>query len=76
MKLKHQIINVERIQGVTSSVYRAFLHLMGYPQVIIIFSDDCIGLVFFWTKISSLALQTHDGKEWLLLGISGSNPQH
>ena len=50
---------------------------MTYPQVIVIFSDDCIGLVFFWTKISALALQTHYGKEMFIpqgLGPLGSGP--
>ena len=45
--------------------YGAFLHLIRYPQVIAIFTDDCIGLVFFWIKISALALQTYDGMEYL-----------
>ena len=40
---------------------------MRYPQAVAIISDDCIDLVFFWTKISALALQTHDGKECLFL---------
>ena len=47
--------------------YGAFLHLMRYLQVIVIFNDDRIGLVFFWIKISALPLQTHDGKEYLFL---------
>ena len=40
---------------------------MRYLQVIVIFNDDRIGLVFFWIKISALPLQTHDGKEYLFL---------
>ena len=52
--------------------YGAFLHLFRYPQVIVIFSDDCIGLVFFYTKISALALPTHDGMECLFFkGLFG-----
>ena len=49
---------------------------MWYPQVIIIISDDCSGLVFFWTKISALVLQTHDGKIGITQGsdLFGSHP--
>ena len=49
--------------------YGAFLHLIStkkrYPQVIVISSDDCVGLTFFQTKISALALQTQDEMECL-----------
>ena len=48
---------------------RAFLHLLWYPEVIItpgllLFSDYFIGLAFFWSETSVLAVQTEEGEEW------------
>ena len=42
MKLKHQIINVERIQGITSSVYREAMLFLG--RVEYTFLNDTIVL--------------------------------